>query len=261
MDINVQPNPVDEASLSSRINIKDDKTIDYVKKGFGQLNTDRPLSSVRLELALDESGLTQDELAKLADVEQATISRIIMGKTKKSRFIPNIAKALGLNSEWLAGLEQQDIIVKVQDNTLRISDENFILVRMYEDANNPNALKDKNAGRDSTIMIAAQLVSDNISHNDLRFVYSEDRANAPEITPGAAVTFNLKEEEVTPSTNGDYFVIKHGKNKYVRTLFLEPDGSIRVRAKQENFPEYTVNTENDPTFQILGRVLFVTNKY
>lgn len=48
-------------------------------------------------------GFTQATLARAIGVDQATISNLISGKIENSRHLPNIAKALGTNSDYLTG--------------------------------------------------------------------------------------------------------------------------------------------------------------
>lgn len=55
----------------------------------------------RLELAMKESGMKQAQLAEAAGVAQPTIFKILSGKTNKSAYIVQIAKALNVRPEWL----------------------------------------------------------------------------------------------------------------------------------------------------------------
>ncbi len=61
-------------------------------------------------------GITQEELGEIVGISQAAISKILLGDTKKSRFLIGIAMALGVNPHWLetgegdkAGLVSDDI--------------------------------------------------------------------------------------------------------------------------------------------------------
>ena len=62
-----------------------------------------PMETVadRLKAAMDEKGWGQTTLAQKADVTQATIWKILNGKTKKSKYLPDIARTLGKSVEWL----------------------------------------------------------------------------------------------------------------------------------------------------------------
>lgn len=55
----------------------------------------------RLKAVMDEKGWSQTTLAQKADVTQATVWKILNGKTKKSKYLPDIARAFGRSVEWL----------------------------------------------------------------------------------------------------------------------------------------------------------------
>ncbi|MDE8747567.1 helix-turn-helix domain-containing protein [Providencia stuartii] len=56
----------------------------------------------RLKFALKEQGMTQAELAKSVGVSQSTISQVVNGKVSGVCRTSVIAKALGINRNWLA---------------------------------------------------------------------------------------------------------------------------------------------------------------
>jgi SOS-response transcriptional repressors (RecA-mediated autopeptidases) len=56
----------------------------------------------RMKIARDHAKITQRKLAEIAGVEQPAISQMERGKTLKSAHLVTIAKACGVNPEWLA---------------------------------------------------------------------------------------------------------------------------------------------------------------
>ncbi|WP_163020137.1 helix-turn-helix domain-containing protein, partial [Pseudomonas viridiflava] len=56
----------------------------------------------RLKLARAHAKITQRKLAELAGVEQPAISQMESGKTLKSAHLVALAKACGVNADWLA---------------------------------------------------------------------------------------------------------------------------------------------------------------
>ncbi|MEG0241674.1 MAG: helix-turn-helix domain-containing protein [Pseudomonas sp.] len=56
----------------------------------------------RILLARESLSLSQDELAKLAGIEQTSISQIESGKTKRTSYIAEIARACKVDINWLA---------------------------------------------------------------------------------------------------------------------------------------------------------------
>ena len=57
----------------------------------------------RLQEALDVKGWSQGRLARSIGVTQGAISQILVGKTLRSKFLPEMAEALGVSMRWLAG--------------------------------------------------------------------------------------------------------------------------------------------------------------
>lgn len=57
----------------------------------------------RLQEALDAKGWSQGKLARAVGVTQGAISQILLGKTHRSKFLPEIAEELGVSMRWLAG--------------------------------------------------------------------------------------------------------------------------------------------------------------
>lgn len=57
----------------------------------------------RLKEAMAEAGLDQPALAKVAGCTQGAISQILLGHTHRSKYLPDIARALGVSIDWLRG--------------------------------------------------------------------------------------------------------------------------------------------------------------
>lgn len=60
-----------------------------------------PTLADRLNHAMSERSLSQEALASVAGCTQASIQKISSGKSKKSRFLPAIARALQVDVDWL----------------------------------------------------------------------------------------------------------------------------------------------------------------
>lgn len=57
----------------------------------------------RLKEAMANASVDQAQLATLAGCTQGAISQILLGKTQRSRYLPDIAAALGVSVNWLRG--------------------------------------------------------------------------------------------------------------------------------------------------------------
>jgi transcriptional regulator with XRE-family HTH domain len=56
----------------------------------------------RIKGEMNRLGITQEVLAEKAGVSQSLIHKLISGKALQSRKLPQIAAALGVNTDWLA---------------------------------------------------------------------------------------------------------------------------------------------------------------
>lgn len=72
----------------------------------------------RISIVLKEKGLSQAKLARMADVNQTSMSRIVNGKEPPySKRGPRIAAALGWEGNW------QDLFVEVADDAQQDSEQ------------------------------------------------------------------------------------------------------------------------------------------
>lgn len=67
----------------------------------------------RLRLALDRTGMKQNELAKIVGISKGTVSQYLSGMcTPKTDKIYYMAKALQVSPAWLMGFDEPDYIIK-----------------------------------------------------------------------------------------------------------------------------------------------------
>lgn len=62
---------------------------------------------IRLKRAMDDAGVDQPELARRVNCTQGAISQILLGNTLRSKFLPDIADALGVDLKWLRGVSPE----------------------------------------------------------------------------------------------------------------------------------------------------------
>lgn len=93
----------------------------------------------RLEQAMAQNGWDQTDLAERLGTTQATISRIILGKTANSRWLPRIATELGVALPWLQGVID-DPTGKQQDEFTAEEREWVALLRALEPGDRKAAL-------------------------------------------------------------------------------------------------------------------------
>lgn len=244
-----RPNKIDENEINDRIEILEDR-IRYMKKGYGWIETNKPLCAVKLELIFDASGLSQERFAQQVGITQPTLSRMIAGKSISKAHLVEIATHYNLTMEWLLGLEDKPQ-PKLHDNILSLNTDNFVIVSRYVNQDNQHHQDTKN-----TIMIHDSILKF-LPFDYLRFITQNDRSMSPDILPGAAVVFNTSHTSIE---NGEMYVVEIANQFSVKTIFVAPDGSLNLKSKMQDYPDYCVQ-KDDPNVRILGRVVTVTNIY
>lgn len=82
----------------------------------------------RIEKVLENSNMTQRDLANRIGVDESTVSRIIKGeRTPKSEVLANIATALHTTSDYLLGIENDEfnsskLVRLIARNSSKMSD-------------------------------------------------------------------------------------------------------------------------------------------
>lgn len=254
-------NVANDSMLDSNHNIKihnvatnGDGTITYTKKGYGEITTDRPLGAIRLEQALDEIDMSQQDLALRIGVLQPSISRIISGKTKRSRHLTDIAKVLNKSVSWLAGQEEDEkSSADLNGSELIIDGHKFFLIYAYEPEDDIETI----TKGDSFIIVSCHCVPEQTKVSDVRYLTHIDRAMSPEIKPNSAIVFDTADKKIV---NGDIYVIQVMNNIVARFLFMQPNGQVLIRSKDADFPDFSVDPDNGD-MKILGRVFMSKNQH
>lgn len=249
------------SDIWDKIKIEDDKeeggqVITYTKKGHGTIKTKRPLGAVRLELTLDELDISQSELARRIGSGQSTISKIVNGETRNSNLLEKIAEVVGKSKDWLAGDDIRDNIAVINNNTLVIDQSPFTIVKHFHHGRDDIQLSEIEQQEAKKIIVISNDQIPNMKDRSLSFIFEPDRAMSPEIKAGACVTFDTLDKTIT---NGDMFVVQTGHQIFTRCVYVQPNNTILIRAKESDFPDYTLS-KDDEDFEILGRVVYVTNK-
>lgn len=252
-------NVANDSVLDSNHNIKinnvdtnGDGTITYVKKGYGKVTTKRPLGAIRLEQALNEVKMSQQELAERIHVLQPTISRIITGKTKRSHYLGEIAQVLNKSVTWLAGLDEDSkSSADLNGNELIIDGKKFFLVHIFE----ADTDIEMHTIADDFIVLSEHCFPHNTKVESMRYLIQPDRAMSPEIKINSVVIFDTSDHKIV---NGNIYIIQAMNSLVARFLFMQPNGQVLIRSKDSDFPDFTVDAKCDD-IKILGRVILSKN--
>lgn len=96
------------------------------------------LTADRLREAMNEKGLTQQELSNLSGVTKSSISHYVNGKNVPDNFQAfKLSKVLGCSPTWLMGIDEQNYIVventDLQKKIAQLDEKQLVKVEKYVD--------------------------------------------------------------------------------------------------------------------------------
>lgn len=256
--------------------------------------------SERIKLARKSAGLTQSGLAESVGIAQTAISQLESGKTLRSSYLVQIARACGVNSVWLASGDGEMTSPEDVSSYLSKELEEILRGEHDDDAALNNALRERleevrsasrfaTAGALRTEQIPYLVELDDpldpsktvveISvklHLDLNdeillkqgvepqyviAVAISGNSMLPVLHDGSTVVAHMRETQVV---DGRMYVIDHGGQIRVKALYRLPGSGIRVRSyNTAEHPDetYTAREMEDSHIRIMGRVFWGASFY
>ncbi|PHI32747.1 phage repressor protein C [Budvicia aquatica] len=224
----------------------------------------------RLRIAMAEVGITQSSLAEKIGVSQATIQKIVTGRTLRTAFLLPIAKALNIRPEWLAeGVgEMRETSIKQRDG-VPMSELVEIPIITW-DSSDPLENDEVEIPFYKSIELAAgngRCVNEDYNGFKLRFSKATLRrygaeakyaaafpvsgdSMAPVIPNGSTVTIDRNHTKIV---DGGIYVIEQDELFRVKLLYRQPGGKLIIRSyNSSEFPDETADID---TVKIIGRVI------
>lgn len=224
--------------------------------------------SNRLDEAMKAAGIpSQNALARLSDVPQPTINRILKGVGKKgpeAHTVVRLAEACNVAFQWLyegTGPMQRAPKEASQDTpaeTIRLS------------------VDDKDSGKFVGVRMLARVIHAGVDGNDGDFEYDDgialslplDWVHAKRLDPAKLVALKVKGQSMYPTmregdvviintadrepSDGELFAVNHNHKPVVKRL--ERDGGIWHLASDNRGPAYGRRQVEEDT-EIVGRVV------
>ncbi|MDV8155230.1 XRE family transcriptional regulator [Acinetobacter bereziniae] len=224
----------------------------------------------RLKEARIKADKTQGEVADAAGIKQPTYQALEAGKTKKSAYLPEIAKFLNVDVEWLKTGEGSASTVQNKsdktldnvkyegiefwDNETPLADDEFEVpyfkdveltggfgsFEQFDDGRRKIKYGKSAAyksGASQTQSICMTLVGDSM----------EDR-----IAAGSMIAVDLSKKEVR---EGKIYAFRHGQLLRVKYLIPRPDGGLIIRSHNSLYDDEIINSEEvENDIRIIGWV-------
>lgn len=246
--------------------------------------------SERMKAARKIAGLTQTELADKVGIAQTAISQLESGKTHRSTYLSQIARACGVSAYWLETGQGEQMLSSSEliqyKNYLDRSELLASLQRLGQDADLDltSVRNDQAPADDDEVEIpflrevelsagSGRTVIEQSATAKLRFGKSSLRAHNVQFDQavGVIVSGNSMEPVLpdgstagvntgqTTITDGKMYAIKHGGQLRVKVLYRLPGGGIRIRSlNSAEHPDesYTPEEMTENSIEIIGRVFW-----
>jgi phage repressor protein C with HTH and peptisase S24 domain len=251
--------------------------------------------SDRIRTARKKAGLTQAELAEVVGIAQTAISQLESGKTLRSSYLIQIARACSVNSSWLATGEGEMHSPEDMKNLGRALIGEIFYDEHEDDTRLNQALRDrieflraasKIAPSDSDFstdipylielddpsdstrtVIEVSAVSSLMLNNEALSkqrvlpekavaVAISGNSMSPVLNDGGSVVANMDEKLVV---DGKIYAINHGGQLRVKTLYRLPGGGLRIRSfNTSEHPDetYSAAEVEQLKLEIIGRVFW-----
>lgn len=228
---------------------------DYFLYHYCDMNT----FNERVRLVRKELGLTQKELAKLSGISQATIGDIERGRNKGSKELVSIAKALGVNPNWLAkrkGQKESNGLV----GTHNITDTELDIPLLANNA----SMGDGSQSLDVDMVIGALSVKKewiakqlpNISGlSNLCFIHGLGDSMSPTFSDGDVLL--VDSGVLAPDVDGIY-VMESGSKTFIKRISRRFDGSHAISSDNRSV-QLVEELNGNQQVTIKGRVVWAWN--
>jgi phage repressor protein C with HTH and peptisase S24 domain len=181
----------------------------------------------RIRLARKARGWTLDELTKRSGVKRSAISEVERGKTQRSRDAAALARALGVNVDWLAdGRGKMEAPGAL--------DEDWPSVLAYEQPASlgPGAEPDEYAITHQLKFRAQSLARQRLKADNLGVCYGKGDSMLPRIRSGDAILFDRAD---TAPKNGKLYVVTYGRDLLAKKLKMFA-GRWHIQSLNESDP-------------------------
>lgn len=227
---------------------------------------------------MHQRGLVQESLAEKAGCSQASIQKILKGRTLKSKFLPDIARALDVDLNWLdlgtaPTLREQLNVYRIKpadgaplslgmlspwDDETPL-DEDDVELPIYKEVELASGLgrSEIQLVEGRKIRFSARTLRDaGVDLANAACATNKGNSNAPLILDRATLGIDLG---MTRIIDGKIYALDHGGLLRIKFMYRLPNGGVRLRSfNREEHPDEDFNADEimEVGLRILGRVFW-----
>ncbi len=222
----------------------------------------------RLKQARENKQLSQQEVAERAGMSQPTYYKIESGKTKRTTYLNDLARVLGVNPEWLATgqgsmqTNQQivdDLIASMPNGITHDQIEPWRSQTWVEVYDLKFCCGD-GGGYAEFEPLKKTLPFDNsffkyrnIKPEFFKLIYGKGDSMSPYINDGDAVGLDISDK--IPK-DGEVYALFLDGDTMIKRIFREAGGVLRLTSDNKAYRDKVVDDSNGDSLIIIGRVVY-----
>lgn len=213
----------------------------------------------RIEKLMKTNGITQDMLAEKIGVTQTTISRVCRGEAKRSKYLPDIASALGVTEQWLlfgdigepnAGTHKAQ--VNVWDRSTQLPDD-MIAVPFFNGmclSAGYGALNSDIPHDGASLWFAKSFIKRKNTLPDKVFCITvKGDSMEPRFDEGGIVMIDTLPQSII---DGKPYAITYQDQDYIKYIRRLPNNEYLITSENELYEPFKASAED---VRIIGRVI------
>ncbi len=222
----------------------------------------------RLKQARENKQLSQQEVAERAGMSQPTYYKIESGKTKRTTYLNDLARVLGVNPEWLAtGQGSMQTNQQIVDDLIA-SMPNGITHDQIEPWRNQTWVEvydlkfccGDGSGYAEFEPLKKTLPFDNsffkyrnIKPEFFKLIYGKGDSMSPYINDGDAVGLDISDK--IPK-DGEVYALFLDGDTMIKRIFREAGGILTLSSDNKAYRDKVVDDSNGDSLIIIGRVVY-----
>lgn len=222
----------------------------------------------RLKSARENKSLSQQEVAERAGMSQPTYYKIESGKTKRTTYLNDLARVLGVDANWLAtGQGSMQTNQQIVDE-LVASMPNGITYDQIEPWRNQTWVEvydlrfccGDGGGYAEFEPLKKTLPFDdsffsrrNIKPENFKIIYAKGDSMSPYLNEGDAVGLDISEK--IPK-DGEVYALFLDGDTMIKRIFREAGGVLTLSSDNKAYRDKVVDDSNGDSLIIIGRVVY-----
>lgn len=212
----------------------------------------------RLAKARKEKGYSREALAERAGVSTSTITFLENGRNKSSKFLVEIADALGVSAEWLKNGEEEitkkSSVIEIDpwdDNTPLNDDE--VELPFYKDvylSAGDGSFSDEDYSGRKLRFSRRTLSNRNINPEYAVCVTAKGDSMEPAIPDGCTVAIDMCDREIR---DGSIYAINNDGLLQIKLLRMKSGSEIIIESYNKDYPPIIADVAN---ITVIGRVFW-----